>query len=221
MANFNMSTEHLNAGAQSRSYFNSPPGAASAGYSGQKPSPTTLTQIGMQYRTAQQTNPHRPRIRSQYPKNSGLRHVEYILVATFDIDRGSLMEHQYPEAISSDETMLAELMLPDQVHSRAQDWTIFFLHKEPDDTPEAEGADSQADAANASGMSSGKESGNEEEEDDLGTPPLTYVLNHVNTKHDSDVRRYIFTNDELNRGINAIQGCRRQSNGNLHETFVS
>jgi hypothetical protein len=55
--------------------------------------------------------------------------VEYILVASFDIDRGSVMEHQYPGPISGDENMLAELMLPDQAHVRASDWTIFYLHK--------------------------------------------------------------------------------------------
>jgi hypothetical protein len=70
------------------------------------------------------------RIRSQYPADSVERHVEYILVASFDIDRGSIMENQYPAAISGDETTLAELMLPDQAHSRSQDWTVFFLHKD-------------------------------------------------------------------------------------------
>ena len=70
------------------------------------------------------------RLRSQYPADAIENHVEYILVASFDIDRGSIMEHQYPTAISGDETMLAELMLPDQAHVRSQDWTIFFLHKD-------------------------------------------------------------------------------------------
>jgi hypothetical protein len=40
------------------------------------------------------------------------------------------MEHQFPVAITGDEHMLAELMLPDQAHARTQDWTIFFLHKD-------------------------------------------------------------------------------------------
>jgi hypothetical protein len=40
------------------------------------------------------------------------------------------MEHQYPVAITGDEHMLAELMLPDQAHVRNQDWTMFFLHKD-------------------------------------------------------------------------------------------
>ncbi|KAI9727592.1 MAG: hypothetical protein M1834_008031 [Cirrosporium novae-zelandiae] len=70
------------------------------------------------------------RPKSQYPIDSSELHVEYILVATFDIDRGSIMEHQYPGPISGDEHMLAELMLPDQAHLRNQDWTMFFLHKD-------------------------------------------------------------------------------------------
>ena len=69
-------------------------------------------------------------VRSQYPPDSTEKHVEYILVASFDIDRGSMMEHQYPGPVGGDEHMLAELMLPDQAHVRAQDWTVFFLHKD-------------------------------------------------------------------------------------------
>ncbi|CAJ2506131.1 Uu.00g002610.m01.CDS01 [Anthostomella pinea] len=76
-------------------------------------------------------NAQSPRkLRSQYPRQSTENHVEYILVASFDIDRGPVMEHQYPVAITGDENMLAELMLPDQAHARTQDWTIFFLHKD-------------------------------------------------------------------------------------------
>ncbi|RKF63403.1 Protein mesA [Golovinomyces cichoracearum] len=72
----------------------------------------------------------RRKLRSQYPLGKTENHVEYILVASFDIDRGPIMEHQFPVAITGDETMLAELMLPDQAHVRNQDWTIFFLHKD-------------------------------------------------------------------------------------------
>ncbi|KAG5979713.1 hypothetical protein E4U55_004836 [Claviceps digitariae] len=82
------------------------------------------------------------RLKSQYPRGSGENHVEYILVASFDIDRGPVMEHQYPVAITGDENMLAELMLPDQAHARNQDWTIFFLHK--DTSQEDEDADKHA-----------------------------------------------------------------------------
>ncbi|KAG9648816.1 hypothetical protein KCU64_g9662, partial [Aureobasidium melanogenum] len=83
------------------------------------------------------TMPRRKRKpRPQYPQDSTERHVEYILVASFDIDTGSVMEHQYPAPIGGDEHMLAELMLPDQTHLRSQDWTVFFLHK--DQSPEDE-----------------------------------------------------------------------------------
>jgi Docking domain of Afi1 for Arf3 in vesicle trafficking len=55
--------------------------------------------------------------------------------------------------------MLAELMLPDQVHNREEDWTIFFLHKGPD-----------------------------EGEPD-GEAGLMYVLSLVNKKLDQSVKR--------------------------------
>ena len=99
-------------------------------------SPSSSSKAG-----SNQSNPSEPplpqrnfvrssKLRSQYPADSNENHVEYILVASFDIDRGSIMEHQYPLPISGDEHMLAELMLPDQAHVRSQDWTIFFLHKD-------------------------------------------------------------------------------------------
>ncbi|EOO04084.1 putative spindle pole body interacting protein [Phaeoacremonium minimum UCRPA7] len=78
------------------------------------------------------------RLRSQYPRGDSENHVEYILVASFDIDRGPVMEHQYPVAITGDEHMLAELMLPDQAHVRNQDWTMFFLHKDTSQEEEDE-----------------------------------------------------------------------------------
>src|SRR6202012_3449645 len=71
------------------------------------------------------------------PTENSENHVEYILVASFDIDRGSVMEHQYPGPISGDENMLAELMLPDQTHMSSQDWTVFFLHKDTSAEEEA------------------------------------------------------------------------------------
>lgn len=84
--------------------------------------------------TGQRYNPDahpRRRLRSQYPRGATAEnHVEYILVASFDVDKGPIMEHQYPVAITGDEHMLAELMLPDQTHLRNQDWTMFFLHKD-------------------------------------------------------------------------------------------
>ncbi|ORY10630.1 docking domain of Afi1 for Arf3 in vesicle trafficking-domain-containing protein [Clohesyomyces aquaticus] len=157
---------------------------------------------------------HSAKLRSQYPADSVENHVEYILVASFDIDRGSVMEHQYPGAISGDETMLAELMLPDQAHVRSQDWTIFFLHKdtsaedeekearrerrrrrrrkkdgiidEEDATAGAEEAESGADDDDLYDTEDDSEDSEDSESDG---PPLVYVLNLVNTKQDNTVKR--------------------------------
>ena len=92
--------------------------------------------------------------------------VEYVLVAEFDIDKGPTISHQYPQALSSDVKQLAELMLPDQTHVRSEDWTIFFLHFTPTDTKTHSGALSESQ-----------------------DPPIMYVLNLVNTKHDSEAKR--------------------------------
>ena len=122
------------------------------------------------------------------------------------------MEHQYPGAISGDENMLAELMLPDQVHNRKEDWTMFFLHK---DTSEGEGSGDEEpeerQTASKADMEKGEEDATEDEgekskvpagkgeeedpDDEEGGegPPLIYVLNLVNTKHDASVKRCVQT----------------------------
>ncbi|PLN78198.1 spindle pole body interacting protein [Aspergillus taichungensis] len=148
------------------------------------------------------------RCKSQYPRDSPERHVEYILVASFHIDRGPIMEHQYPTPISGDESMLAELMLPDQTHVRSQDWTIFFLHKDTsadgDDDDSISGKkkkkrkgkrkdqeDGEGDGTpteDAEEASEDDESSDDEEEGGEG-PPLMYVLNLVNTKQDNTAKR--------------------------------
>jgi hypothetical protein len=157
-----------------------------------------------------------PVLKSQYPSNSMENHVEYILVASFDIDRGSVMEHQYPGPISGDEHMLAELMLPDQAHVRSMDWTIFFLHK---DTTVEEDAreerkktrrinrrrrmledagqpipDDEELVKDLEGMDLGEDDQSDESsqtDDDAEGPPLIYVLNLVNTKQDQTVKRSV------------------------------
>lgn len=164
----------------------------------------------------QSSRPPQPRggmrLRSQYPSDAIENHVEYILVASFDIDRGSIMEHQYPTAISGDETMLAELMLPDQAHVRSQDWTIFFLHKDTtaeEEEREArrerrrrrrrrkEGLDDEDTDAGTEEPDDydydeeGDEDTESEAEPDPDGPPLVYVLNLVNTKQDNTVKRYV------------------------------
>lgn len=129
--------------------------------------------------------------------------MEYILVASFHIDRGPIMEHQYPAPISGDESMLAELMLPDQTHVRSQDWTIFFLHKDTSGEEEDEAGGGKKKRKRRSKYRGNEEGadiqhenpdevsdGDSSDDDEGGEgPPLMYVLNLVNTKQDNTVRR--------------------------------
>ncbi|KAF8934027.1 hypothetical protein BGZ58_005982 [Dissophora ornata] len=94
------------------------------------------------------------------------QHVTTILLAEFDIDQGSTLAHQYPTDITSDNHVLAELMLPDGAHLRPADWTIFFLN--------------QAKPA--------PWNGNKALTDNVQNP-LLYVLNLVRTNHDASIRR--------------------------------
>jgi len=157
------------------------------------------------------------KLRSQYPRGATENHVEYILVASFDIDRGPVMEHQYPVAITGDEHMLAELMLPDQAHVRNQDWTMFFLHKDVSQEEEEEERLAKEDRRRRRRRRQNRAAGiiDEEDNEDGGVPlddddddddwdddvstdsepeggegaPLIYVLNLVNTKQDKTVKR--------------------------------
>jgi hypothetical protein len=121
------------------------------------------------------------------------------------------MEHQYPVAITGDEHMLAELMLPDQAHVRNQDWTIFFLHKDTSQEdeeaeqkeerkrrrqrrkdrangiPNPEGTDETEDGEEEE--SSGSDQSEDSEPEGGEGPPLIYVLNLVNTKQDKTAKR--------------------------------
>lgn len=95
-------------------------------------------------------------------------------MAEFDIDKGSTLSQQYPEATGHDEHMLAELMLPDGVHARTEDWTVFFLPKVPKSV-----IPSSLDNASTE----------EPQSQVQGREDLVYVLNLVRTKHDNSVRR--------------------------------
>ncbi|KAL6069537.1 Spindle pole body interacting protein, partial [Balamuthia mandrillaris] len=71
--------------------------------------------------------------------NSHQRHVHFLVLAQFDITTGSSISQQYPEPVtckefpnagSACEQFLAEMMLPDGLHKRDDDWTIFFLNRD-------------------------------------------------------------------------------------------
>ena len=113
------------------------------------------------------------------------------------------MEHQYPGPVGGDEQMLAELMLPDQAHVRSQDWTIFFLHKDAageddEERPKRKKRRKHEENGGQAGGGAEEEESEEEytDEDDsdgeanaVDSPPLVYVLNLVNTRQDSSVKR--------------------------------
>ncbi|KAJ9054106.1 hypothetical protein DSO57_1018082 [Entomophthora muscae] len=91
-------------------------------------------------------------------------HVQYILLAEFDIGKGASLTHQFPCKTDMDEHVLAEMMLPDGVHQREEDWTIFFLNQSPTQ---------DIDPVNQ----------------DVTPKELLYVLSLVITKHDREALR--------------------------------
>jgi len=54
--------------------------------------------------------------------------IEYIFLAEFDIDKGSIIKVQYPSVYPhASEYSIASMMLPDGSHNCVEDTTIFFL----------------------------------------------------------------------------------------------
>ncbi|PVU94969.1 hypothetical protein BB559_002858 [Furculomyces boomerangus] len=92
--------------------------------------------------------------------------IDYILLAEFDIDSGSILKHQYPNPTGEDESILAELMLPDGAHMRESDWTYFILNQS---NPLKRGSNTTRDT--------------------YYNDDLVYCINLVRTKHDSGARR--------------------------------
>ncbi|KAI5286325.1 hypothetical protein KEM52_002043, partial [Ascosphaera acerosa] len=120
-----------------------------------------------------------------YPRESPELHVEYVLVAHFHYGIGSRVEHQFPTAITGNQNRLGELMIPEGMHSRDEDWTVFFLHKDLEPEEEEEYYSHSAlpyDDATEEGSS-------DEEPDAADGPPLMYVLSLVNVKRDASMQR--------------------------------
>lgn len=57
--------------------------------------------------------------------------IEYIITAEFHVDKGPSVVHQYPETLPGYEFLpfFPELMLPDQIHRREEDFTLFLLFR--------------------------------------------------------------------------------------------
>ena len=69
---------------------------------------------------------------SQSKPMNNLNNVEYVLLAEFDIDKGSTVRHQYPKTCPISENILADLMLPEGAHLRETDWNISFYENQKD-----------------------------------------------------------------------------------------
>ncbi|WBW72254.1 Arf3/6 docking factor [Schizosaccharomyces osmophilus] len=54
--------------------------------------------------------------------------INYIFTAVFDPDQGPVLQYQFPQTSRYDFRFLAEIMLPDRIHERNEDWLQFFLH---------------------------------------------------------------------------------------------
>jgi len=116
--------------------------------------------------------------------SSSYPHCSFCLVAEFDIDKGSTLSFQYPAPIGHDEHMLAELMLPDGVHARSEDWTVFFLPAESEESMQQQEPQQDNSRTSEDGKETSSSKGKGRSRDDL-----FYVLNLVRTKHDNTVRR--------------------------------
>ncbi|KAK4053372.1 hypothetical protein OIV83_001536 [Microbotryomycetes sp. JL201] len=116
-------------------------------------------------------------------------HVSHVLVAEFDIDQlslsGSVLRHEFPRPTGTDEHLLAEHMLPDGVHDRAEDWTVFYLNQIPaltvtSDNSTHGGPDAERSTSNA---------GPDTRRPAMAGNGLLYVMSLVRTKKDATVRR--------------------------------
>ncbi|GAA5868799.1 hypothetical protein JCM1840_005123 [Sporobolomyces johnsonii] len=111
--------------------------------------------------------------------------VDYVLLAEFDIDEGSVLRHQYPAPTGTDEHLLAEHMLPDGAHDRTEDWTVFYLNQVPGLTVDPSLLASTPEGAEASAKGKGRAVDAGGARDDR----LLYVMSLVRTKKDASVRR--------------------------------
>lgn len=57
--------------------------------------------------------------------------IEYILTAEFHVDKGPSLLHQFPRELPGLNNLifLPELMIPDQIHKRPEDFTLFLLYR--------------------------------------------------------------------------------------------
>ncbi|UZJ57230.1 hypothetical protein CBS101457_006550 [Exobasidium rhododendri] len=176
----------FDASSGSRQVFAESSSSSSSMATGASMTPTTSNlEVGLSTPSKPRHSPSNSLTRTSGPSrldSSSYTHCSFCLVAEFDIDKGSTLSYQYPAPINHDEHMLAELMLPDGVHARSEDWTVFFLaaQSEPSPRHSQQRESFQLDEEQRTNANAPKVKGRDD---------LIYVLNLVRTKHDNTVRR--------------------------------
>lgn len=84
--------------------------------------------------TGHKHRPHKPILQAIETGHRQLRmfqNIEYILTAEFHVDKGPSLLHQFPRELPGiqDLVFLPELMIPDQIHKRPEDFTLFLLYR--------------------------------------------------------------------------------------------
>lgn len=180
--------------------------------------PFQHTQSHSNYNNSHNINIHNPQLLHNYNHNAKSTNsnniVKYLIASEFDINLGPVIRQQYPSPIPSDNLpYFAELLMPDQIHTRSEDWTVVILHKDKQSGEYRYGSssgsvthpNSSTDSltTTASTLYTHKtkekgntshnkekyhENGNEEEDQNDDDQPL-YILNVVNTRFNQKVHR--------------------------------
>ncbi|EGV61891.1 hypothetical protein PSN45_000584 [Yamadazyma tenuis] len=60
-----------------------------------------------------------------------MKNIEFIVTAEFHVDKGPSLLHQIPVSLPglANLVFLPELMIPDQIHKRSEDYTLFLLYR--------------------------------------------------------------------------------------------
>jgi len=106
--------------------------------------------------------------------------AEVVLYAEFDLTKGSTLRASYPSPFAHySPEFFADIMLPEGVHNREEDFTIFFLNRQNAHKPD-EGKDMS---------SSGSQEPPSPQLDEDPLQSFMYCLSVVRTTHDSAARR--------------------------------
>ena len=106
-----------------------------------------------------------------------------ILLAEFDIDTGSQLSIAYPPlSDDADPSFFADMMLPEGMHLRENDWTVFFLTPTPRTTDTISGSSSSDSSSSSSSATAAAATAS-------GDGGLTFCLNIAGRRLDRATRR--------------------------------